>query len=120
MKKLGKKEKRLRDKRLPDEDALLAIAEIFALGEENLSPRDIFTTSTITLLLSAPARGSEPLYLEVDCLVYGTDKDGNPAVGLKWYSGKFTKGDEEITEKVKELRNLYKKKVSDVIGDIGF
>lgn len=32
----------------------------------------------------------------------------------------FAKGDEEITEKVKELRNLYKKKVSDVIGDIGF
>ena len=73
---------------MPDEDALLAIAEIFALGEENLSPRDIFTTSTITLLLSAPARGSEPLYLEADCLHYDKDKDGNPAVGLKWYSGK--------------------------------
>ena len=54
--KVGKKGKEARDKRLPDEDALLAIAEIFSLGEENLSPRDIFTTSTMTLLLSAPAR----------------------------------------------------------------
>lgn len=86
--KVGEKGKEARDKRLPDEDALLAIAEIFALGEENLSPRDIFITSTITLLLSAPARGSEPLYLKTDCLHYDKDKDGNPAVGLKWYSGK--------------------------------
>ncbi|WP_430469053.1 integrase [Vibrio alginolyticus] len=52
-----------RQDKMPDENALLALASINAQKDEDLSPRDIFTTSTVTLLLAAPNRGSEPLYL---------------------------------------------------------
>lgn len=55
-------DKRRQDK-MPDENALLALASVNAQKERDLSPRDIFTTSTMTLLLAAPSRGSEPLYL---------------------------------------------------------
>jgi len=61
-----------REQKMPDENALLAIASISAQKDDDLSPRDIITTSVMTLLLSAPARGSEPFYLPVDCLHYQT------------------------------------------------
>jgi len=77
-----------RNKKLPDEDALLALAEIFALGEENLSKRDIFISSAIAILLTAPARASELFYLKIDCLHEDFDRHGNKALGIKWYSGK--------------------------------
>lgn len=86
--KVGEEGRKNREEKLPDEDALLAIAEIFNKGEHNLSGRDIFTTSTISILLCAPARGSEPFYLKFDCLHYDKDIKGNNSVGLKWYSGK--------------------------------
>lgn len=55
-----------RQDKMPDENALLALASVNAQKDEDLSPRDIFTTSTVTLLLAAPNRGSEPLYLLSD------------------------------------------------------
>lgn len=58
----------LRQKKMPDDNAIMALAQISAAKTEDLSPRDVFTVSTMTLLLSAPARGSEPLYLRTDCL----------------------------------------------------
>ncbi|MEZ9667022.1 integrase [Vibrio breoganii] len=58
-------DKRRQDK-MPDKNALLALASVNAQKTEDLTPRDIFTTSTMTLLLAAPNRGSEPLYLLSD------------------------------------------------------
>ena len=86
--KVGKNGAENRNKKLPDENALLALAEIFALGEERLSSRDIFTTSAIAILLTAPARASELFYLKADCLHEDMDRHGNKALGIKWYSGK--------------------------------
>ncbi|MGB2741236.1 MAG: hypothetical protein WBC60_11870 [Cognaticolwellia sp.] len=86
--RVGKKGTENREKKLPDEDALLAISEIFSLDESNLSNLDIFTSSSIALLLCAPARGSELFYLKTDCLHYSKDSKGNQVVGLMWYSGK--------------------------------
>ncbi|MFA0160017.1 integrase [Vibrio splendidus] len=57
---------RKRQNKMPHESALLALALVNAQKTEELSPRDIFTTSTMTLLLAAPNRGSEPLYLLSD------------------------------------------------------
>lgn len=57
-----------REGKMPDEGAIMAMAEIFSKDETLLSPRDIFTTSTFSLFMSAPERGSEPLYLKADCL----------------------------------------------------
>ncbi|WP_318439714.1 hypothetical protein [Photobacterium leiognathi] len=86
--KVGDKGKEYRDKKLPNDDALVAIAEIFALGEECLSLRDIFTTSCIALLMAAPARGSELFYLKADCIEISKDAKGKNQLGLRWFSGK--------------------------------
>ena len=113
--KVGKVGAENRGKKLPDENALLAIAEIFNIGEEQLSARDIFTTSCITLLLAAPARGSEIFCLPFDCIYETTDRDGNRAVGLRWYAAKGYGHevewipdvmDSSVFEAVERLRNL--------------
>lgn len=57
-----------REQKMPDENALMALAAIFAQKNQDLTPRDIFTTSTMALLMCAPERGSEPIYLKSDCL----------------------------------------------------
>ncbi|OEE41238.1 hypothetical protein [Vibrio anguillarum] len=86
--KVGEKGKEYREKKLPSDDALVAIAEVFSLGEESLSSRDIFTTSCIALLLAAPARGSELFYLNADCIEVVKDAKGKKQLGLRWFSGK--------------------------------
>lgn len=57
-----------RESKMPDENSIMAMAAIFAKKESELTPRDIFTTSTFSLMMSAPERGSEPRYLRSDCL----------------------------------------------------
>ena len=58
----------IRQARMPDEDALMALASIASKDSAQLSQRDIAVTSTMTFLFSAPSRGSEPFYLRSDCL----------------------------------------------------
>lgn len=113
--KVGKKGAEHRNKKLPDENALLALAEIFATGEERLSQRDILTTSAVAILLTAPARASELFYLKADCLHEDMDRHGNKALGIKWYSGKGYGHEVEwvpsamestVREAVSRLKNL--------------
>ncbi len=113
--KVGKKGTDHRNKKLPDENALLALAEIFALGEDRLSPRDIFTSSAVAILLAAPARASELFYLKKDCLHEDVDRHGNKALGIKWYSGKGygyevewvpSAMEETVREAVRRLQNI--------------
>ena len=114
--KVGKKGAENRNKKLPDENALLALAEIFALGEEHLAPRDIFTTSAMAILLAAPARASELFYLKEGCLHDDFDRYGNKVLGIKWYSGKGYGHEVEwvpsvmegtVREAVKRLQELF-------------
>lgn len=82
----GEKAKQERKKRLPNEEALHALADIFA--EHPTQPRDIFTTSVVAILMSVPARVSEVLSLPVDCEVYETKRDGGHAYGVRFQPGK--------------------------------
>jgi hypothetical protein len=113
--KIGEKGKQYREKKLPNEEALIAIAEIFSIGVENLSPRDIFTTSCIALLMAAPARGSELFYLKADCIELAKDANGKNQLGLRWFSGKGFGHEVEwvpecmwdvVKEAVERLQNL--------------
>ncbi len=88
--KTGAKAKEEREKKLPNEFALNALAEIFANNLEN--ERDKFTTSVFAMLMCAPSRISEVLVLPADCEVYDVDKDGNPAYGWRFYSAKGFEG----------------------------
>lgn len=97
---LDEESEKYRESKLPDEDATFALADIFSRKESELSDRDIFVTSAVSLLLAAPERASELFFLKENC-VY---KEENPislkndlasiasekerVLGLRWYAQK--------------------------------
>lgn len=80
-----------RQAKLPDEDALDALAEIF---NRDLDPsderfqRDIYTTSVTALLMCAPSRGQEIHRLPVNLTFEATDKFGDDQLGLRLHASK--------------------------------
>jgi len=82
----GKKARVRREKKMPSEEALSAMAEIFATNPTE--PKDIFTTSTFALLMCAPSRITEVLELPVDCEVEEKDSKGILRYGWRFYAGK--------------------------------
>jgi len=82
----GDKARARREKKLPSEEALNALAEIFSNNPSE--PKDIFTSSTFALLMCAPSRITEVLDLPVDCEVEENDSKGILRYGWRFYSGK--------------------------------
>lgn len=82
----GKQAKDQREKKLPSDDVLDAIADIFAGSP--IESRDIFTTCVSAMLLCAPSRITEVLALPVDCEVWETKRDGKKAYGWRFQPGK--------------------------------
>lgn len=82
----GKKAKARREKMLPSDEALSALAEIFANNPTD--PRDIFTTATFVMTMCAPSRISEILVLPNDCEIEEVDSKGKLRYGWRFYSGK--------------------------------
>lgn len=81
-----------RSAKLPDLDAIKAIASVFA---SDLNPgderhhRDIYTTTVTALLLGAPSRaGDEIHHLPVDLIFEATDKFDELQTGLRYEAGK--------------------------------
>jgi len=87
----GKEAKVRREKKLPSEEALAALAEIFA--SDPTDPRDIFTSSVFAMLMCAPSRITEVLELPVDCEVEEVDSKGISRYGWRFYAGKGFGGD---------------------------
>jgi len=91
-----------RASKLPDEDAIFALADIFSRKDSELSNRDIFVTSAVSLLLSAPERASELFFLKHNCMheeesqklsksTLGLVADGSnieKVLGVRWYAQK--------------------------------
>lgn len=82
----GAKAKAEREKKLPNEDALNALAEIFASNPQH--DRDVFTSSVAALLICCPSRIGEVLSLRVDCEVYEKKRNGEEAYGLRFQPSK--------------------------------
>ncbi|WP_276964920.1 hypothetical protein [Metallibacterium scheffleri] len=82
----GRKAQEERDRKLPSDDALNALADIFASNPKDA--RDVFTTSIAAMLLCAPSRFSELLALPEDCEVWETKRDGKRAYGWRFQPGK--------------------------------
>lgn len=78
--------KRRREKKLPSLGVLDALATIFASRPN--AERDIFTTSSVAMLMSAPNRGNEVLSLALDCEVKEAKRDGATAYGWGFIPGK--------------------------------
>lgn len=77
--------------KLLKEDVLYIFADIFCQDLTDI--RDIFTTSTFALLMSAPSRISEVLSLSVDCMFTQRTKKGEQKWGLRFWAGKGFGGD---------------------------
>ena len=87
----GHKAKIVRDKKLPPEEALDALAEIFANNPKN--PKDTFTTATFAMTMCAPSRITEILHLPADCEVEERDSQNVLRYGWRFFSGKGYEGD---------------------------
>lgn len=81
-----KEGKARRHAKMPDEQWLSWMAELFA--NDLQAPRDRYTTSIFALLMAAPSRISEIQDLPANCLHYENDNYGNKCVGLRFYGGK--------------------------------
>jgi hypothetical protein len=80
----------VKSKKVPKQDALLAIAEIFSQGNSTTQEdADIMITCTTGILLSAPMRISETLRLRVDSLREDTDKLGGQQNYLAYWVPKY-------------------------------
>ncbi len=75
-----------REQKLPNPEAIKALGEMF--NNELTRPLDIVVTSACALLLSAPSRVGELADVELDCLVFKEDTQGNPRMFLRWYAEK--------------------------------
>lgn len=91
-----------RASKLPDEDAIFALADIFSRKDSELSDRDIFVTSAVSLLLAAPERASELFFLKHNCIheeevqtlsksslgLIADDSNIEEVLGIRWYAQK--------------------------------
>lgn len=89
--KIGQQAEQYRQSKLPDEEALDAIAEIFA--SEPKLPRDILTTSFIAMAMCAPSRGGEILELPVWSEIWEKDQAGIERYGWRFFAFKGYQGD---------------------------
>ncbi|ENV51265.1 hypothetical protein L292_2571 [Acinetobacter junii CIP 107470 = MTCC 11364] len=99
---LDKKSEEYRASKLPDENAIFALADIFSRKISDLSDRDIFVTSAANLLLAAPERASELFFLKYNCVYeeeiqtfskssLGLVADSSiieKTLGIRWYAQK--------------------------------
>lgn len=82
----GEKARAEREKKLPSEEVLNALAEIFA--SDPVSDKDIFTSSISAMLLSQPARAHEVLGLHECCEVEESRRGGLVSYGWRFQPGK--------------------------------
>lgn len=75
-----------KEQKLPNDDAILALAEVFANGfHDNQDDEDIFITCINCLLLCAPMRISEMLWFRTDLLRNELDSNGNNQAYLAYW-----------------------------------
>lgn len=81
-----KQQKQDREQKLPNPEAIKALGEVF--NNKLTRPLDIVVTSACALLMSAPSRVGELADVELDCLVFKEDTQGNQRMFLRWYAKK--------------------------------
>ena len=83
--RVGKEADTARLKKMPTQAALNAVAEIFRVGIE---PRDLFISSIVAIMCSAPERIGEVLELPFDCEINQKEIDGRESYGIRWWPEK--------------------------------
>ena len=74
-----------RECKLPSNEVMLAIADLFAMANDTESR---FFSSIFILLMVAPSRISEVLMLSTDCIQYEEDESGATQMFLRWRAAK--------------------------------
>ncbi|ENE2728162.1 TPA: hypothetical protein ACKP89_002311 [Stenotrophomonas maltophilia] len=82
---LGEAGQAHRMEKLPTNEAMLAVADVFAQADDRESQ---FYSSIFILLMAAPGRVSEVLKLPIDCIQWEEDDDGNLQMFLRWNAAK--------------------------------
>lgn len=78
--------------KLPDDEALLSLAEIFSNGYSGeLDDEAVYVTSLTAMLLSAPMRINDHRWFRLNTLQSGTDTEGKVQFFLHYYSTKNKK-----------------------------
>lgn len=91
--RLDEEGKEFRSKKLPTDEEMMLMADAFSRAPQIGVEAEYFT-ALYALLMFAPNRGSEPLTLPVNCLVYEEDRKGEKHLGVRWTPAKG--GDESI------------------------
>ena len=73
-------------KKLPSEESLMALGEIFHSKPE--LHIDIMTTSAVAIMLSQPSRIRELFYIKKDCFFTECDPEGREQLYMLWHSVK--------------------------------
>lgn len=82
---LGEAGRAHRVAKLPSNEVMLAVADVFAQADDQESQ---FYSSIFILLMAAPGRISEVLNLPADCIQWETDEGGEPQMFLRWHAAK--------------------------------
>jgi hypothetical protein len=86
----GQAPQEIKNKKLPNQDALLAIGAVFARGYSKLlDDNDVMVTSTTGLLLSAPMRIGETGRFRTDCIASDEDKNGKTQYYFQYWVPKI-------------------------------
>lgn len=105
--------------KLPDQDALLAIADVFARGNEQaLEDVDTMITSLSCLMMSAPMRAGESLRFRCDCLGSELDSINQLQCYFRYWSPKpkqFTR--KPIPEVMADNANLAVKRLIEITNE---
>lgn len=82
---LGEKGAKHRREKLPSNDLMLALADLFANAD---SKESRYFSSIMVLLMVAPGRISEVLALPLDCIGWEEDGQGEQQMYLRWWAAK--------------------------------
>jgi len=74
-----------RSSRLPANDTMLMVADLFAQAND---PESRYFSSILILLMATPSRISEVLRLPIDCIQWEPDDAGVPQMYLRWQAAK--------------------------------
>lgn len=82
---LGEAGQAHRAKKLPTNEAMFAVADLFAQADDAESQ---FFSSILIILMATPSRISEVLRLPVDCIQWEPDEKGTQQMFLRWRAAK--------------------------------
>lgn len=82
---LGDAGRAYRDGKLPSNESMLALADVFAQAADEEAR---YFSSILVLLMATPSRISEVLGLATDCLQWEEDQSGVPQMYLRWRAAK--------------------------------